>query len=54
MDEPESLSAVVSSEEKLKFFVLVVSSDCFTSEHAGEASVAHVALSGFIHLLCVY
>lgn len=58
MDEPKSLSAVVSSEEKLnlppcKFFVLVVSSDCFTSEHAGKASVAHVALSGFIHLLCV-
>lgn len=59
MDEPSRPSAVVSSEEKLnlppcKFLVLVVSSDCFTSQHAGEASVVRVALSGFIHLLCVY
>lgn len=59
MDEPNSPSAVVSSEEKLnlppcKFFVLVVSSDCFTSQHAGKASVVHAALSGFIHLLRVY
>lgn len=57
MDETNSLSAVVSSEEKLnlhpcKFFVLL--SDFFTFQHAGKLSVVHVALSGFIHLLCVY
>lgn len=59
MDETNSPSAVVSSEEKLnlppcKFFVTVVLSDSSTSQHAGKLSVVHVALSGFIHLLCVY
>lgn len=51
MDETSSSSAVVSSDDKLnlppcKFFVSVVPSD------SGE--LVHVALSGFIHLLCVY
>lgn len=59
MDEANSRSAVVSSEEKLnlspcKFSVSVVPSDSHTSQHAGKLSVVHVAPSGFIHLLCVH
>ena len=57
MDETKSRSAVVSSKEKLnlppcKFFV--VQSDSLTSQHAGKLSVVDVALSDFIHLLCVH
>lgn len=57
MDEINSRSAVVYSKEKLnlppcKF--LVVLSDSLTSQHTGKLSVVHVALSGFIHLLCVH
>lgn len=59
MDETNSHSAVVSSEEKLnlppcKFFVSVVLSDSLISQQAGRLSVVHVTLSGFIHLLCDY
>lgn len=60
MDETNSrFAAVVSSKEKLnlppcKFFVSVVLSDSLASQHAGKLSVVHVALSGFIHLLCVH
>lgn len=60
MDESNGPSAGVSSEEKLnlpprKFFVtVVVPPDSFTSQHAGKLSGVHVALSGFIHLLCVH
>lgn len=59
MDETNSRSAVLSSEEKLnlppcKFLVSVVLSDSLTSQHAGGLSAVHVTLSGFIHLLCVY
>lgn len=58
MDNTKNPTAVVSSKEKLnlppcKFSVSLVLSDSFTSQHAGKLSV-HVALSGFIHLLCVY
>lgn len=59
MDKTSSRSTVVSSKEKLnlppcKFFVSVAPSDSLTSQHAGKLSVVHVALSGFIHLLCVH
>lgn len=59
MDVTSSGSAVIPSKEKLnlppcKFLVAVVPLDSFTSLLTGRLSVFHVALSGFIHLLCVY
>lgn len=58
MDGTNSSSVVVCVEElnlpQCKFLDSVVLSHSSTSQHAGKLSAVNVALSGFIHLLCVY